>query len=77
MHQVRASRVAETQRWSFADTWHLIAGSFTISEDTKPRVINLDFPALPSGNSRSQKLVENGTKLITIRLYSVELTCVR
>ncbi|CAF9908560.1 MAG: hypothetical protein ALECFALPRED_004675 [Alectoria fallacina] len=37
-------------------------GSFTIFEDTKPRVINLDFPALPSGNGRSEKLIENGAE---------------
>lgn len=36
------------------------AGSFTIAEDMKPRVINLDFAALPAGAGRSQKLVENG-----------------
>lgn len=36
------------------------AGSFAIAEDTKPRVIMLDFPALPAGAGRSQKLVENG-----------------
>jgi hypothetical protein len=38
----------------------LAAGSFTIAEDMKPRVINLDFPALPAGTGRSQRLVENG-----------------
>lgn len=34
-------------------------GSFAISEDSKPRVINLDFPPLPSGDGRYQKLIEN------------------
>jgi len=41
----------------------LAAGSFPISEDMKPRVINLDFPALPAGAEKSQRLVENGTLL--------------
>ncbi len=41
------------------------AGSFTIAEDMKPRVINLDFPALPVGAGRSQKLVENGRLPLT------------
>ncbi|CAD6586286.1 MAG: hypothetical protein ASARMPREDX12_003050 [Alectoria sarmentosa] len=41
-------------------------GSFTISEDSKPRVINLDFPALPSGNGRSQKLIENDAFLASV-----------
>ena len=62
MRQVRDSRGTETQWRSCTDTWHYIAGSFTISEDSKPRVINLDFPALPSGNGRSQKLIENGAE---------------
>ena len=44
----------------FTDVWHRIAGSFAISEDTKPRVIDLDFPVLPTGEDRSQKLMENG-----------------
>lgn len=68
MRQVRASRSAEMQKSTFADTWHQLAGSFTISEDTKPRVIDLDFPVLPSGNGRSQKLIENGVEKITVRL---------
>ncbi|KAM0794331.1 BIG/ATPase V1 complex, subunit S1 [Usnea florida] len=34
-------------------------GSFAISEDSKPRVINLDFPPLPAGDGRYQKLLEN------------------
>lgn len=41
-------------------------GSFAISEDTKPRVINLDFPTLPSGNGRSQKLIENDAFLASV-----------
>lgn len=40
--------------------WLLAAGSFNLAEDMKPRVINLDFPALPAGAGRSQRLVENG-----------------
>lgn len=72
MPQVRALGAAETQRTSFADTWHRLAGSFAISEDTKPRVINLDFPALPSGNGRPQKLIENGMEKIIVRLCCVE-----
>ncbi|MCJ1278889.1 hypothetical protein MMC21_006710 [Puttea exsequens] len=34
-------------------------GSFAIAEDSNPRVINVDFPPLPSGPSRSEKLLEN------------------
>lgn len=45
---------------------HNTAGSFAISEDTKPRVINLDFPTLPSGNDRSQKLIENDAFLASV-----------
>ena len=52
----------------FADTWHYIAGSFAISDDTKPRVINLDFPALPSGKGRSQQLIENGMEENAVQL---------
>lgn len=44
------------------------AGSFTIAEDMKPRVINLDFPALPAGAGRSQQLVENGKLSFTASL---------
>ena len=55
-----------------ADIQHNIAGSFAISEDTKPRVINLDFPALPPGDSRSQKLIENGMEEKAGRLYFVK-----
>ena len=68
MRQVRNFGIAETQKRSLADTWHQLAGSFAISEDTKPRVINLDFPALPSGNGRSQKLIENGVEKCAVRL---------
>ena len=57
----------ETQLRSLADIWHCIAGSFAISEDTKPRVINLDFPAPPLGSGRTQKLIENGTDKIHLR----------
>lgn len=60
------------QRRSFADIWHRIAGSFAISEDTRPRVINLDFPVLPTGSERSQKLIENGAEKLTVSLCSVE-----
>ena len=62
---------AATRLSPFADTWHRIAGSFAISEDTKPRVINLDFPALPSGNSRPQKMIENGMEQNGCQLYYV------
>ena len=72
MPQVRALGAADTQRTTFADTWHRLAGSFAISEDTKPRVIDLDFPALPSGNGRTQKLIENGMEKITVGLCFVE-----
>lgn len=41
-------------------------GSFAISEDTKPRVINLDFPPLPTGSERSQKLIENDAFLASV-----------
>ncbi|KAF6227418.1 hypothetical protein HO133_008862 [Letharia lupina] len=41
-------------------------GSFEISEDAKPRVINLDFPALPFGNARSQRLLENDAFLASV-----------
>ena len=47
---------------SFADTWNRIAGSFAISEDTKPRVINLDFPPLSPSGDRTQELIENGVE---------------
>lgn len=43
-----------------ADIQGLIAGSFAVSDESRPRVINLDFPALPAGAERSQKLIENG-----------------
>lgn len=72
MRQVRASGAGNMQWRLFADIWHDKAGSFEISEDAKPRVINLDFPALPFGNGRSQRLVENGVEKITVRLCNVE-----
>ena len=71
MRQVRADAAAEMQFRSFADTWNCIAGSFAISEDTKPRVINLDFPPLFSNGDRTQKLIENGVK-VTVRLSSLQ-----
>lgn len=43
-----------------ADPSQIVAGSFAITEDTKPRVINVDFPALPSGAERPQRLLEHG-----------------
>lgn len=66
--------------WGYIDTMEgdhslihgLIAGSFAISEDTKPRVINLDFPPLPTGSERSQKLIENGAEKSTDLLCIVE-----
>lgn len=67
----KSHAAAETPLRSFADACHRIAGSFAISEDTKPRVINLDFPALPSGNDRSQRLIENGMEGNTIQLCYV------
>jgi len=49
-----------------------IAGSFAIAEDAKPRVINVDFPALPAGAERSQKLLEHGTELLlATRKYAI------
>ncbi|KAL8724710.1 MAG: hypothetical protein Q9166_007798 [cf. Caloplaca sp. 2 TL-2023] len=42
-------------------------GSFTIADDPKPRVIKLDFPALPtSSKERSSKLKENDIFLSSI-----------
>ena len=40
-----------------------LAGSFAIADEDKPRVINLDFPAPPSGGARSTKLAEHGERL--------------
>ena len=40
------------------------AGAFAIAEDARPRVINVDFPALPVGAGSSLKLIENGTRNI-------------
>ena len=37
-----------------------LAGTFSIVDDMKPRVVNLDFPALPSRSGRAAKLTENG-----------------
>ena len=72
MRQVRAPAVAEMRWRAVADTRHQLAGSFAISEDSKPRVINLDFPPLPSGDGRYQKLIENGAEKIIGRLCYVE-----
>ncbi|KAL8944490.1 MAG: hypothetical protein Q9216_000400 [Gyalolechia sp. 2 TL-2023] len=36
------------------------AGSFAIADDPNPRIIELEFPALPTGNKRASKLQENG-----------------
>ena len=72
MRQVRASAVAEMRWRTVADTRNRLAGSFAISEDSKPRVINLDFPPLPSGDGRYQKLIENGEQKIIGRLCYLE-----
>lgn len=72
MRQVKASAVAEMWWRTVADTRHQLAGSFAVSEDPKPRVINLDFPPLPSGDGRYQKLMENGAEKIIGRLCYVE-----
>ncbi len=37
-----------------------LAGTFSIVDDMKPRVINLDFPDIPTGSGRAAKLAENG-----------------
>ena len=71
MRQVRLSTVAEMGWRTVADTTHQLAGSFAISEDSKPRVINLDFPPLPAGDGRYQKLLENGAEKIIGRLCYV------
>ncbi len=57
MRSTRAQRSANILK---ADLSLRTAGSFAIAEDVKPRVINVDFPALPSGAGRSQKLLEHG-----------------
>ena len=62
MHQVRKTQAV--QGGTGAKVRNSIAGSFVIPEDVRPRVINLDFPALPVGAERSQKLIENGTLLL-------------
>ncbi|KAL2046177.1 hypothetical protein N7G274_001624 [Stereocaulon virgatum] len=41
-------------------------GAFVIAEDARPRVINVDFPALPAGVGRSKKLIENDAFLASI-----------
>ena len=40
-----------------------VAGSFAIADESKPRVINLDFPAPPHGKGREGKLLEHGISL--------------
>ncbi|KAL8836328.1 MAG: hypothetical protein Q9176_006389 [Flavoplaca citrina] len=46
----------------------VLAGSFTIGDDPKPRIINVDFPALPSTSKeqRASKLKENDVFLSSI-----------
>ena len=68
MRQVRATRPRIGKRRSIADTWNHIAGSFAISDDTKPRVINLDFPPLPSDHGRPYQLIENGIQEDAVEL---------
>lgn len=41
-------------------------GLFDIVDDMRPRIIKLDFPALPTGPSRSEVLYENGPFLASI-----------
>ncbi|KAK4694960.1 hypothetical protein P7C71_g2705, partial [Lecanoromycetidae sp. Uapishka_2] len=41
-------------------------GSFDIAEDSKPRVIHVDFPALPRGAVRSQRLLEHDAFLASM-----------
>ena len=36
------------------------AGTFSIVDDKKPRVVNLDFPTLAASSNRAAKLAENG-----------------
>ncbi len=51
------------------------AGTFSIVDDMKPRVINLEFPNLPIGSGRAAKLAENGLYkdlfLTEITIYDV------
>ena len=72
MRQVRATRLRIGKRRSIADTWHHIAGSYAISDDTKPRVISLDFPPLPSDYGRPYQLIENGMEENAVELCHVE-----
>ena len=62
---LRVDASSKTKRYQFQNEIYMLtlpnpAGSFAISDEMRPRVINLDFPALPSGAARAQKLVENG-----------------
>ncbi|KAL8680457.1 MAG: hypothetical protein Q9186_003355 [Xanthomendoza sp. 1 TL-2023] len=41
-------------------------GSFAVASDPHPRVINLAFPALPSGKTRASKLQENDVFLASM-----------
>ncbi|KAL9002991.1 MAG: hypothetical protein Q9188_004109 [Gyalolechia gomerana] len=41
-------------------------GSFAIADDPNPRVIELEFPALPTGNKRASKLQENDAFLSSL-----------
>lgn len=58
MHRVRS--LAKTKICTYNSC--KIAGSFTIASDPHPRVIDLDFPALPvsRGQERVSKLQEHG-----------------
>ena len=71
MRQVSATGRRIGKRRAIADIWHHIAGSYAISDDTKPRVISLDFPPLPSDYGRPHQLIQNG-----IEENAVELCCV-
>ena len=44
-----------------ANLFLLPAGSFAMIDDMRPRVIQLDFPALPTSSDRATTLAENGT----------------
>lgn len=46
---------------SNADLLLFSAGSFAMADDMRPRVIQVDFPALPTSSDRAAILAENGT----------------
>lgn len=46
-----------------ADLLLLLAGSFAMIDDMRPRVIQLDFPTLPTSSDRATALAENGISL--------------